>query len=126
MQAKESRHYTDAEIRMIEDRLKGYALNRKLLRMERYEKEYFHTDDRDFEAMGEAPLARARMYEIRHFIMDLPNSDEKLFLYYRYIKGESVTNCGELLGISRAGAFRMRRRALICAIEAWEHIHKSA
>ena len=123
MQKKKEHDYTEAEIRAMEDRLKGYGLNRKLLRMERYEQEYFGRDTQDFEAFGEAPLARARMFEIRHFIMDLPNSDEKLFLYYRYIKGESVVRCGELLGISRAGAFRMRRRALLCALRAAEKQH---
>ena len=106
----------ETEIRMMQDYLKGYGLNRKLLRMDRYEQEYFHPDIRDFESFGEAPLARARMYEIRHFIMSLPNSDEKLLLYYHYVKGESVARCGELLGISRASAFRMHRRALLLAI----------
>ena len=96
----------------IDDYLKGYQLNRKLLRLDRYEKEYFHTDESDVEALGEAPLARARMFEIRHFIMKMKNSDEKLFLYYHYVKGESVERCGELLGVSRSTAFRIKARAL--------------
>lgn len=97
--------------------LSGYQTNRKLLRLDRYEKKYFHPDENDFEAYGETPLARARMFEIRHFIMSLKNSDEKLMLYYHYIKGESIERCGELLGIGRSSAFRMRRRALIMAGE---------
>ena len=96
----------------IEDYLKGYQLNRKLLRLERYEKEYFHTDECDVEAFGEAPLARARMFEIRHFVMKMENSDEKLLLYYHYIKGEPIERCAELLGVSRSTAFRMKARAL--------------
>ena len=103
---------TTPDIRQIEDYLKGYQLNRKLLRLDRYEKEFFSPDDSDYEALGEAPLARARMFEIRHFVMKMENSDEKLFLYYHYIKGQSVERCAELLGVSRSTAFRIRNRAL--------------
>lgn len=95
-----------------ENYLRGYQLNRKLLRLDRYEKEFFHTDESDVEALGEAPLARARMFEIRHFVMQMKNSEEKLFLYYHYIKGESVERCGELLNVSRSTAFRMKSKAL--------------
>lgn len=99
-------------IKMAENYLKGYRTNGKLLRLERYEREYFGTKDNcDFEAMGEVPLARARMYEVRHLINSLPNSDEKLFLYYHYIKGENVERCAELLGIARSSGFRLKKRA---------------
>ena len=104
-------------IKQMDNYLSGYQTNRKLLRLERYEREFFHPNEADFEAFGEAPLARARMFEIRHFIMGINNCDEKLMLYYHYIKGESVERCAELLGISRSTAFRMRRRALLMA---WE------
>ena len=105
------------KIRQVEDYLRGYQLNRKLLRLDKYEREYFHTDENDIEAFGEVPLARARMFEIRHFIMRLENCDEKLLLYYHYIKGEPVERCGELLGVSRSTAFRMKARALKMASE---------
>ena len=100
------------EQRETENYLKGYQLNRKLLRLERYEKEYLSSDDSDIEAFGEAPLARARMFEIRHFVMKMENSEEKLLLYYRYIKGQTMERCAELLGVSRSTAFRMKTRAL--------------
>ena len=84
--------------------------------MDRYEREYYGRENpRDLESPGEVPLARARMYEVRHFIMSMHNCDEKLFLYYRYIKGETVERCAEMLGISRASGFRMRKRALLMA-----------
>lgn len=104
----------------VEDYLRGYQLNRKLVRLDRYEKEFFHTDEGDIEAFGEAPLARARMFEIRHFIMSMKNSDEKLFLYYHYIRGESVERCGELLGIGRSTAYRLKSRALRLALDKLE------
>ena len=103
---------------VIDNYLRGYAMNRKLLRMDRYEKEFFKTSELDFESLGEAPLARARMFEIRHFIMRLPNSDEKLLLYYHYIKNESVERCAELLGIGRSTAYRLKKRSLDLALEA--------
>ncbi len=103
---------TQDRIFEMDNYLRGYQINRKLLRLDRYEREYFHINEEDIEAFGEAPLARARMFEIRHFIMGMENGDEKLLLYYHYIKGESVERCGELLGISRSTAFRLKRRAL--------------
>ena len=107
------------EIKRTEDYLKSYRINGKLLRLERYEREYFgESDTVDFESLGEVPLARARMYAVRHLINSLANCDEKLFLYYHYIKGEGVERCGELLGVSRSSAFRMKKRAHVMAARA--------
>ncbi len=100
----------------IEDYLRGYALGKKIVAAERYERDYLGGEG-ECEIFGEIPLARAKMFEIRHFIMDMENSDEKLLLYYHYIKGESVERCGELLGVSRSSAFRMKARALAMAEE---------
>ena len=114
---KEVEVYTQAEMKRVEDYLKSYRINGKLLRLERYEREYFKDNGScDYEALGEAPLARARMYEVRHFINSLENCDEKLFLYYHYVKGERVERCAELLGVSRSSAFRMKKRAHIMAL----------
>lgn len=55
---------------------------------------------------------RMRMYEIRRLIMSLNDDEAKLFLYYRYIYGESILRCAEMLSISRATVYRVRRRAL--------------
>ena len=105
----------------MEGYLLGYSLNGKLLRMDRYAREFYGIKTGiDYEAPGEVPLARARMYEIRHFIMSIHNCDEKLFLYYRYVRGETVEHCAELLGISRASGFRMRKRALELACRVLE------
>ncbi len=114
---KEERNY-------VENYLKTYAINKKLLGMEKYRAEYLSRgasflDSADEPILNEAPLARAKMFGVRHFILDLPNSDEKLFLYYHYIKGESTERCAELLGISRRSAFRMRNRALELAYKKY-------
>ena len=103
--------------RETDNYLKGYQFNRKLLRIDRYEQEYFTSDYSDIEAFGEAPLARARMFEIRHFVMNMENSEEKLLLYYHYIKGWPVEKCAELLGVSRSTVFRMKKKALRQATE---------
>ena len=105
------------EINQIDDYFKGYLFYQKLLRLDRYEKQYFHTSEWEHEAPGELGLARAKMFRIRHAIMAIPNCDEKLLLHYHYIKGEPVERCAELLGVSRSSAFRMKKRALVLAAE---------
>lgn len=101
--------------------LKGYGFNRRLLRLARYEKEYFGESELEEAEVGEPPLARARMFAIRHFIMSLPNGDEKLLLYYHYVRGESVERCSELLGIARSSGFRLKKRALLRVARALEN-----
>ena len=116
-----------SDIKRAEDYLKGYRMNGKLLRLDRYEREFFSHRDKgevEYEALGEVPLARARMFEVRHFINSLPNCDEKLFLYYYYVKGQSVECCGELLGVSRSSAFRMKKRANLMAAAALKEKEK--
>ena len=110
---------TSEEIKITENFLKSYALNQKLLRLDRYEREFFGANDRDTEGLSETKLARPRMYDVRHFIMSLPNSDEKLLLYYHYVRGQSVEKCAELLGIGRSSAFRKKKAALEIAAEKY-------
>ena len=117
-----NKNQSDGElIRRTEDYLKSYTFNRRLAELEKYEREYFEDEMSEWEreAPSDIPLALARMFEIRHFVMDMENSDEKLFLYYRYIKDESVERCAELLNISRSSAYRMRERALRMARERY-------
>ena len=109
------REISEEEIRKTDQYLKGYKTYRRFLQLDRYEKEFFGYEDPPEEVGGDVSMAGARMYAIRQFILNLPNSDEKLLLYYYYVRGESVERCGELLGISRAGAYRLKRRALILA-----------
>ena len=91
---------------------KGYALNRKLLVLDRYEKQFMKASGSEEMLISEVAFARPRMYEVRNFIMSLDNSDEKLLLYYHFVKGEPIEKCAELLGISRSSGFRLKNRAL--------------
>ena len=97
--------------------LKGYTLYKRMLGIEKYQCEYSPEEDSFFneidkDMLKEAPIARVKMFEVRHFILGLENSNEKLLLYYHYVKGESVERCAELLGMSRRSAFRLKNRAL--------------
>lgn len=106
---------TTAQKKETESFLNGYTMNKKMLRMEKYEQQFMSSGKLAEYGDGmplQTPLARANMYEVRHFILALPNSDEKLFLYYHYVKGSPVRTCAELLGISERSAFRLKNRAL--------------
>lgn len=106
---------TEEDLRLTEDYLKGYRLNRQFLRMERYEKEFFGYRPSPEDWYGESPRAKQAMIEIRAFVMSLPNCEEKLLLYYHYIRNESVERCAELLNMSRSSAFRLKKCALLLA-----------
>lgn len=103
---------TEKNVKQIENYLKGYKFNKRLLRMKNYEDKYFETCEWESESPAEFSLARAKMFEIRHFLMNMRNSNEKLLLYYHYVRGESIEHCAELMGISRSSAFRLKHRAL--------------
>lgn len=103
------------EINKVNIFLKGYGIYRSFLRMDRYEKDFFEYDSTLDEIGGDLSMARARMFEVRHFILSLDNCDEKLLLYFHFVRGESVERCGELLGISRTSAFRLKKKALALA-----------
>ena len=117
MAYKKVKELTEEEKDLIENYLKGFLLCRRMLALKRYEDEYFDTAEWNCESPAEFTIVKAKMYEIRHFIMDMPNSTEKILLYYHYVRNDSVEKCAELLGISRSSAFRLKRRALALAYE---------
>ena len=107
---------TDEQIRTIDNYLKGYTLCEKMLKLDKYERTFFaYNDSKNEYVSNDTTLCRAKMFEIRHFIMSMKNSDEKLMLYYHYVRGETVERCAEMLGISRSSGFRLKKRALILA-----------
>ena len=107
---------TQKELKDAENYLNSYKFCRTLINMKNYEDKYFDTLEWESESPAEFTLARAKMFEIRHFILDMENSSEKLMLYYHFVRGESIERCGELLGVSRSSAFRMKKRALALAV----------
>lgn len=119
---------TKTEYDEVENYLRNYGFYKKLLRMDKYEQEYFNSGYTPLSDIRECPsevtLAHAKMFEVRHFIMSMENSTEKLLLYNHYVKGCSVDRCAELLGISRSSAFRLKKRALVLAAEHYAQNRK--
>ena len=92
--------------------LENYRFGRRMLEINKYRAEYFRDSARedDVSCADDEAYIKARMFEIKRFITSLPPDDRKLFLYYHYIKCETVEKCGELLHMSRRSAFRLKRR----------------
>ena len=99
--------------------LSEYSVFRKLLDMELYNNQYFGNAEillkkERLEALSgsESSRIKARMFFLRRFVLSLGGCNEKLFLFYHYIHGESVGRVAELMGMSRRSAFRLKKRAL--------------
>ncbi len=107
---------SEAQIRAADQYLQSYRLHSRILRLTEHERRRGRIDTPWEEAMS-----RAELFRVRQFIMSLQDSDEKLFLYNHYIRGESVEECAQLLGICRSSGFRLKRRAL--ALSAY-HLEK--
>ena len=101
--------------------LSGYKLSRDLLELEKYEREFLRSREWASERPGELSLASAKMFEIRHFILSLPNSNEKILLYLHYIDCEPIERCAGIMSISRSSAFRLKRKALALACKYKNH-----
>ena len=107
---------SEEEIRRTEDYLKGYRTGEAMLSMEEYERSYFQrAAGAEEQADRVLSVFKLKQFEIRHFIMGMANSREKLMLYYHYVLGETVERCAELMGLSRSSGFRIKRRALVMA-----------
>lgn len=111
----EKNEITKEQLDLIENYLKSYRFCRRLMAMKNYEDKYFDTMEWESESPVEFTVAKAKMYEVRHFILGIKNSNEKLLLYYHYVRCDSVEKCAELLGISRSSAFRLKKKALALA-----------
>lgn len=101
--------------------LSEYSVFRKLFDMSLYDKEYFGNADfyikekgflRTEDPADDSHVIMAKMFALRRFVLSLTADDERLFLFYHYIHGESVNRVGELMRISRRSAFRLKKRAL--------------
>ena len=101
-------------VRMAE-MLSEYSVFRKILDIENNKGAYFgnsNFSDDAYPFYGERSDISVKMFEIRRFVLSLGAKNEKLFLFYHYIHGESVGKVAELMGISRRSAFRLKKRAL--------------
>ena len=106
---------TKEEYQKVDNYLKSYRFCQRLIMLGNYEKKYFETLEWESETPAEFSVARAKMFEVRYFILELPNCYEKELLYFHYVHGDTVEKCAELLGVSRASAFRLKKKALALA-----------
>ena len=123
------------ELRAAEEYLSSYRHGAKMLDCMRYGRQFMGSeflpedpllrwsesyDELEYEKPdSDESLIRARMYGVRQFISELRcDTNSRLLLYWHYIRGVSVARCAEMMDISRAGAFRVRKRALECAARA--------
>ena len=108
--------------------LKSYSINKKIIMLNKYEKEYFSAylgeECVEIPICDEAIL-KAKMFEVKRFVLSLGNCNEKLILYYHYIKEETVGRCAELIGISRRSGFRLKNRAITYAVKYYTQYKKS-
>ena len=102
--------------------LSEYSVFRRMKEMDKYELDYFGKSEEYMDMMGRElslpgakSVATSKLFEIRRFVMSLGNCNEKVFLFYHYIHGESVGRCAELMGQAPRSAFRLKKRALIYA-----------
>ncbi len=111
------------ELRAAEEYLSSYRHGARMIDCMRYGREFFCgdilpadpllEDNIGIGADSDETVIRARMYGVKRFITSLKcDANARLLLYWHYVRGVSVTRCADMMSISRAGAFRVRKRAL--------------
>lgn len=140
---RHSKDVSAEELRAAEEYLSSYRHGARMLECMRYGKQFMgsevlpedplltwsdnYGDDLDAAPDADESLIRARMFGVRQFITGLRcDSDTRMLLYWHYIRGVSVTRCAEMMDISRAGAFRLRHRALECAARSLRNLKTQA
>ena len=71
------------------------------------------------DAEADEAVFRAKMFEIRAFVLSIDQTPEKMLLYYYYIKGFTLDKCARILGISRRSVYRLKLKALDLALEKY-------
>ncbi len=130
-----SRDVSAEELQAAEEYLSSYRHGARMLDCMRYGRQFMgsevlpedpllfwsenYDENESEKADADESIIRARMYGVRHFITELKcDGNARLLLYWHYIRGVSVTRCAEMMDVSRAGAFRVRKRALEAAARA--------
>lgn len=138
-----ARDVSAEELRAAEEYLSSYRHGARMLDCMRYGRQFMGSeflpedpllywsetyDSLEYEKPdADESVVRARMYGVRQFIGDLKcDSNARLLLYWHYIRGVSVTRCADMMNISRAGAFRVRKRALESAARALRKMKNDA
>ena len=97
----------------------GYQLCLDMLKLRKYERRRAARFDELCECedilAGDESYWKARIFEIAAFLGRMKNGREKMLLYYRYVKGESIERAAGLMGLSRRTAYRLWHKALLSA-----------
>ena len=59
----------------------------------------------------------AQMYALRSRILSVEDMRERMFLYHHYIRGATLEDCAQALGVSLRTVSRIKNRALDSVIE---------
>ena len=99
----------------------GYQLCLDMLKLRKYERKRAKAFEEACECAdilsGDEAYWKARIYEVATLLGNMKNSREKMVLYYRYVRGESLESAARLMGISRRTAYRLWHRGLFIAGE---------
>ena len=113
-----------AKISEVREYLKGYADFRNLLAIKTEDRKYFGNPTKisnDQGCEGDEPfqiaMLRMKLLERRRFVLSLPAGDEKVFLFLRYLHGETMESCAERMGVAVRTAYRIHKSALLMASE---------
>ena len=115
-------------VRAVETYLLNYDVYQKMICMNEYERNYFAAYRPAMVEIAEEreEYLQAKLYEIRAFILSLPDGNEKLFLYYYYVHRESILRCAEMLYVSRATIYRLKKNALMTAAYYYDAFQRAA
>lgn len=95
--------------------LSAYRVCEEMLGLRRYERKRarIEADEPSAELLaGDELYWKTRMYEVQNLLGGMKNGREKILLYYRYVRGESVERVSDLMGFSRRTGYRLFRRGL--------------
>lgn len=101
---------------LVKEYLGNYLLYKNMLESN----ELFSAGD----SLCDTLFARAKMLEIKNFIRSLPPCREKMMLFYKYVRGETIERVGELLDVSPRTAFRIMKSATELAASHYDEIGK--
>lgn len=115
--------------------LESYRVGQRLLACADYDRKYLarerirrdlydhfcdeNAEERVLGSRFDETVLRAKMFGVQSFIENLHcDTNCRLLLYWHYLRGRPVALCAAIIGVSRASAFRIRRRALEAAARA--------
>ncbi len=88
--------------------LRSYRRMNSLLRSSRT----FYRLDTSASCLDEAAI-QAQMYALRALVLSMDDVQCRALLYNYYIKGHTLEECAEIIGISIRSVYRLKNRALL-------------